>query len=87
MKPSFGVIPCLIDKGVTTVCRVRNCERLSHPFVQIELIDNDATGKLYLEAALPGMGRRLTGDNGYQLFREEYFKCDHIIIYMCTEHY
>lgn len=43
-------------------------------------MDNDVTGKLYLEAALPGMGRRLTGDNGYELFREEYFKCKHVII-------
>ena len=47
-------------------------------------MDNGVTGKLYLEAALPGMGRRLTGDNGYELFREEYFKREHIIIRYST---
>ena len=32
------------------------------------------TGKLYLEAPVPGMGRRLTGDEGLEMFKKEYFK-------------
>ena len=33
----------------------------------------DQLGKLYLKAPLPGMGRRLTGENGHSKFKEEYF--------------
>ena len=32
------------------------------------------TGELYLEAPLPGMGRRLTGAEGKEMFRNDYFK-------------
>ena len=37
--------------------------------------ENGVTGKLYLEAPLPGMGRRLTGDNGQKNFKKDYFTC------------
>ena len=37
----------------------------------------DQSGKLYLKAPLPGMGRRLTGEDGRSKFKEEYFNSKH----------
>ena len=44
--------------------------------LQIEKAGNEfeVTGELYLEAPLPGMGRRLTGIEGQEMFKKEYFK-------------
>ena len=80
MKPSFGVVPCLIDKEVRSgIIIERYLNQFKH--LQIEKTGNKVTGELYLEAPLPGMGRSLTGDRGLEIFKKDYFQSKYTVNY------